>query len=84
MQGWWDQAGCLECPGALLGGPEQALWPQPVPWQGCHSQVSSGLGRHSRSFRGWPGPFRQLSLSLELLISFHLSRPGGGPPASVA
>lgn len=52
MQGWWDQAGSLECPWALLGD-----WNRPMAsassWQGHRSRVSAGLGWHSRGFRGW-------------------------------
>ena len=66
--------GLCSAPWALLGGLEQ------IPWQGCGAQVSCGLGWHSWASGAGPGSFRQHSLSLELLISFRLSRTGGASP----
>lgn len=83
MQGWWDQARSLRCPWALLGGLEETLWPQPTPWQGCGSQVSSGLGWHSWHFRGWPGPLPPTQ-SFFRVVTFPSVRDWWGPTASVA
>lgn len=69
-QGRWDQAGSLWCAPGSCWEDRNRL--------GSLSQCPA-KGAAPRTAPGWPGPFRQLSLSLASLISFHLSRPGGGP-----
>lgn len=48
--------------------------------RGAAPRLGLRVGWHSWASGAGPGSFRQLSLSLELLISFRLSRTGGAPP----